>query len=83
MGGTRASKYGMKVTTMTAATVVALVFERTEPERWDGQFFALSTREQVRAYCRHNYIPAERAEEAELPLCLTKRGVLVRATRTT
>jgi len=66
-----------------AATIVALVFERTEPERWDGQFFALSTREQVRAYCRHNYIPAERAEEAELPLCLTKRGVLVRATRTT
>ena len=66
-----------------AATIVALVFERTEPERWDGQFFALSTREEVRAYCRNNYIPAERAEEAELPLWLTKRGVLVRAIRTT
>ena len=31
------------------------------------------------AYCRHNFIPAERAEAAEIPLWLTKRGVLVRA----
>jgi SAM-dependent methyltransferase len=38
-----------------------------------------ATRDEVRAYCRHNYIPLERAEQAELPLWLTKRGVLVRA----
>jgi hypothetical protein len=30
----------------------------------------------VRAFCRHHYIPAERAEDVELPLALTKRGVL-------
>jgi hypothetical protein len=35
----------------------------------------------VVAYCRHHYIPADRAEEADLPLWLTKRGVLVRATK--
>ena len=33
----------------------------------------------MRAYCRHNYIPMERADQAELPLWLTKRGVLIRA----
>jgi hypothetical protein len=60
---------------------VASVFEEVEPERWDGTFFPLETRDEVRAYCRHNYIPAERAEEADLPLWLTKRGVLLRATK--
>jgi SAM-dependent methyltransferase len=65
-----------------AVKVVGSVFESVEPERWDGRFFPLTTREEVRAYCRHNYIPAERAEAAELPLWLTKRGVLVRATKT-
>jgi hypothetical protein len=44
-------------------------------------FFPLTTSDEVRAYCRHNYIPAERAEEGDLPLWLTKRGVLVRATK--
>jgi SAM-dependent methyltransferase len=64
-----------------AGAIVAAVFQDVESERWDGTFFPLETRDEVRAYCRHNYIPAERAEEAELPLWLTKRGVLVRATR--
>ncbi len=64
-----------------AVAIVASVFEEVEPERWDGTFFPLETRDEVRAYCRHNYIPAERAEEADLPLWLTKRGVLVRATK--
>jgi SAM-dependent methyltransferase len=64
-----------------AVAIVASVFEEVEPERWDGTFFPLQTRDEVRAYCRHNYIPAERAEEADLPLWLTKRGVLVRATK--
>jgi SAM-dependent methyltransferase len=62
-----------------AVSVAASVFERVEPERWDGKFFPLATREEVRAYCRHNYIPAQRAEAAGVPLWLTKRGVLVRA----
>jgi hypothetical protein len=61
--------------------VVASVFGDAAAERWDGRFFPLSTRDEVRAYCRHNYIPAERAEKSELPLWLTKRGVLVRARR--
>jgi SAM-dependent methyltransferase len=62
-----------------AAEIVASVFEELEPQRWDGAFFPLTTRDEVRAYCRHNYIPAGRAEEVVVPLWLTKRGVLVRA----
>lgn len=62
-----------------ATAIVTKVFEDVQPERWDGTFFPLETREEVRAYCRHNLIPAERAETAELPLWLTKRGVLIRA----
>ena len=64
-----------------AVATVGSVFNHAEAQRWDGRFFPLQTREEVRAYCRHHYIPAERAEAAELPLWLTKRGVLVRATK--
>jgi len=62
-----------------AVAMVASVFGTVEAERWDGKFFPLSTREDIRAYCRHNFIPPDRAEHAEVPLWLTKRGVLVRA----
>ena len=34
---------------------------------------------EVRACCRHNVIPPERADMVDVPLWLTKRGVLVRA----
>jgi len=61
--------------------VVASVLDHVEAERWDGKFFPLSTRGEIRAYCRHNFIPPERAEHAEVPVSLTKRGVLVRARR--
>jgi SAM-dependent methyltransferase len=64
-----------------AAGIVASAFDEVEAERWDGKFFPLRTRDEVRAYCRHNYIPAERAEHADVPLWLTKRGVLVRAAK--
>jgi SAM-dependent methyltransferase len=64
-----------------AAEIVGAVFGSVEAERWDAPFFPLETREAIRAYCRHNFIPAERAEEADVPLWLTKRGVLVRATK--
>ncbi len=64
-----------------AASIVETVFEDVAAERWDASFFPLQTRDEVRAYCRHNYIPPERAEQTDLPLWLTKRGVLVRATR--
>jgi SAM-dependent methyltransferase len=64
-----------------AAGIVASAFDEVEAERWDGKFFPLQTRDEVRAYCRHNYIPAERAEHADVPLWLTKRGVLVRAAK--
>lgn len=64
-----------------AASIVASVFGDAEAQRWDGRYFALQTREELRAYCRHHQIPAERAEEADVPLWLTKRGVLVRAGR--
>jgi SAM-dependent methyltransferase len=62
-----------------AVSIVGSVFEEVKAERWDQPFYALSSRDQVRAYCRHNYIPLERAEKVVLPLWLTKRGVLVRA----
>ncbi|MGH3502674.1 MAG: class I SAM-dependent methyltransferase [Nocardioidaceae bacterium] len=58
-----------------SAEIVATV------QDWDQAFFPLTTRDEVRAYCRHNYIPAERAEEADLPLWLTKRGALVTAVK--
>jgi SAM-dependent methyltransferase len=64
-----------------AGQIVAEVFADAEPDYWDGQFFPLSSREEIRAYCRHNYIPLERAEQAPVPLWLTKRGVLVRASK--
>ena len=63
-----------------AASIVATVFEDVAAQRWDARFFPLRTRDEVRAYCRHNYIPAERAETTKIPLWLTKRGVLIRAT---
>ena len=62
-----------------AVSIVGRVFDAVEPEYWDAQFFPLETRDDVRAFCRHNHIPAERAETADVPLWLTKRGVLVRA----
>jgi hypothetical protein len=64
-----------------AVTTVASVFDEVQADRWDGVFYPLETRAEVRAYCRHNYVPAQRAEQADLPLWLTKRGVLVRAVK--
>lgn len=64
-----------------AAAIIGSVFSDVEARRWDDTFFTLQTRDEVRAYCRHNFIPAERADEVEVPLRLTKRGVLVRATK--
>jgi SAM-dependent methyltransferase len=64
-----------------AAEAVRSVFDVVDAQRWDARFFPLETRDEVRAYCRHNFIPAERAEEVDVPLWLTKRGVLVRATK--
>jgi hypothetical protein len=46
-----------------------------------GAFFAFKTRDEVRAYCRHHFIPNEQAKRVDLPLWLTKRGVIVRATK--
>ena len=64
-----------------AAELVGTVFQQVEAERWDAQLVTLHNRDEVRAYCRHHDIPLERAEGAEVPLPLTKRGVLVRARR--
>ncbi len=62
-----------------AVALVESVFDEVSPERWDRTFFPLDTIDEVRACCRHNYIPAERAEDVDLPVWLTKRGVLIRA----
>ncbi len=64
-----------------AQAIVAEVFGPVEGDRWDAKFFPMESREEIRAFCRHNFIPAERAESAEVPLWLTKRGVVVRATK--
>lgn len=64
-----------------AVEIVRSIFDQVEAERWDACFFPLETRDEVRAYCRHHFVPAERAEQADLPLWLTKRGVVVRATK--
>lgn len=62
--------------------IVRRVFPDAEGDSCDQRFFPLETREEVRAYCRHNSVPTERADSAPLPLWLTKRGMLVRATKT-
>ena len=64
-----------------AVDIVATVLDDPQPERWDAPFYALETRDEVRDYCRHTLVPEERAEAVDLPLWLTKRGVLVRATK--
>jgi SAM-dependent methyltransferase len=64
-----------------AVAIVGSVFQDVRAQRWDDRFFPLKTREDIRAFCRHNHIPAERAETAEVPLWLTKRGVVVRAVK--
>lgn len=64
-----------------AVAIVSGVLDDVEVQRWDARFFPLPTRDEVRAYCRHNFIPAARAEHVEVPLWLTKRGALVRAAR--
>jgi SAM-dependent methyltransferase len=64
-----------------AGEIVGSAFAAVETERWDGRFLPLATRQEIRAYCRHNFIPPERADAADVPLWLTKRGVLVRATK--
>lgn len=62
-----------------AVSMVASIFENVEEDRWDARLYSLQTRDEVRAYCRHHGIAAERAEAVELPVWLTKRGVLIRA----
>ena len=57
------------------------VFSDVEAVRWDEKLYALDSPNEVRAFCRHNFIPVERAESVDIPLWLTKRGVLVRATK--
>jgi hypothetical protein len=61
-----------------AVSIVASVFDEVEPERWDRAFLPLNTGGEVRA-CRHNLIPPQPTEEVDLPLWLTKRGMLVGA----
>jgi len=63
-----------------AVDVVGAVFDRVEPDRWDGQYYSLDDREELVAYCRHHMIDPV-PDVATFPLWLTKRGVLVRATK--
>lgn len=62
-----------------ALSIVTTAFDDVEAQPWNEQFYPLETRDEVRAYCRHNQIAAQIAENVAIPLLLTKRGVLVRA----
>jgi SAM-dependent methyltransferase len=64
-----------------AAEIVREVFPRLSEERWDDTLYPLRTRADVEGFCRHHFIPPERADSVEVPLWLTKRGVLIRATK--
>lgn len=43
-----------------AVSIVESVFEHVEPDRWNATFFPLETRDEVREYCRHHFIPRRR-----------------------
>lgn len=64
-----------------AAAIVGAMFDVVEPDTWDGRYDSLDDADELEAYARHNMIPTDRLVGVELPLWLTKRGVLVRATR--
>ena len=65
-----------------AADLVASVFGHERPsKRWDARFSPSTRATRSAGYCRHHFVPVERADTVELPLCLTKRGVLVRASK--
>jgi len=64
-----------------ALATVRTVFPDAEADPWDDRYYALETRDEVRNYCRHNHLPLERADEVDVPLWLTKRGVVIRATK--
>ena len=61
-----------------AAEIVGAVFDHVEAEHWDGRYYSLDDRDELEAYCRHNMV--DPVPDVELPLWLTKRGVLVQAT---
>ena len=65
-----------------AAAIVRQAFRSVEAQSWDDQLYRLETRDEVGRYCRSHLIPAERADQVDVPLLLTKRGVLLRATAT-
>jgi hypothetical protein len=70
---------GRPPSTFDAEDAVLLVASVFDEVTWNGKFFPLRTRDEVRAYCRHNFVPMEQAESVEVPLWLTKRGTIVRA----
>ncbi len=39
-----------------APGIVASVFTQVQAEPWDAEFFPLRSREEAKAYCRHNFI---------------------------
>ena len=61
-----------------AAEIVGEVFPDVEAQRWDGRYYSLDDRDELEAYCRHQMV--DPVPDVELPLWLTKRGVLLRAT---
>jgi len=64
-----------------ALAIVASVFPNARPERWDESFFPLQTRDEVRATAVTTSSPRNAPKTVELPLWLTKRGVLIRAAK--
>ena len=64
-----------------AVEIVASTFGRAEADRWDDRFFPWRRSKRCARTAGTTTCAEARAETAELPLWLTKRGVLVRATK--
>jgi hypothetical protein len=64
-----------------AAEITGHVFEDVVDDRWDEPLYSLETEGEVLAYCRQHFLPEDRARGVALPLWLTKRGVLLRASK--
>ncbi len=66
-----------------AAEIVASAFraDALEVERWDAPLLELPDRDAVARYAKGHSLPAEVPDRVEPPVTLTKRGVLVIASR--
>ncbi|MBP8921369.1 MAG: class I SAM-dependent methyltransferase [Micropruina sp.] len=61
-----------------AEAITRAVFDTVDAMAWEVPQ-VIRDRDELRAYCRHHLLDPARAEEVDVPLTLTKRGVLITA----